>query len=361
MDYYGSMENSLWGRRSAASMLSALCLMVGIMLIPTGAQAQQASSPNCSGLGYTVARSDEVLVAFDLATGAATGTQVPTGSGPKGIALSADGSTVMVAASSDDRVEFYDAATLALVDSTSVIAPNFIAVHPVSGVIYVSQSGMNQISIINPTSRAVTGVIATGGEVNAMAFTPDGSNLLAVESLSSAVEIFDQTGTQIGSPIAVSANPYAIAVTPDGTTAYVSATYQNEIIEIDLTTRAQTQHSVMMLPNRLAVSPDGQELWVPLMGAGQVQVFSLPTFTAQVAVPVIGGPSLVTFAPGTDIAYVTAPLSSTLTGISTVDYSVVSTEDIDGGVFAMALCPSAEPEPTTTTVAVDPIAPSFTG
>ena len=361
MDYYGSMENSLWGRRSAASILSALCLMAGIMLIPAGAQAQQSSRPNCSGLGYTVAGSDEVLFAFDLATGAATGTQVPTGSGPEGMALSADGSTVMVAALSDDRVEFYDAATLALVDTTSVIAPIAITVHPVSGVIYVSQEGVNQISILDPTSHAVSGTITTGGTVNAMTFTPDGSNLLAVETLSSAVEIFDQAGTQIGSPIALSANPYAIAVTPDGTTAYISATFQNKIIEIDLTTLTQTDHSVMGFPLGIAVSPDGQELWVPLLSGGQVQVFSLPTFTAQVAVPAIGGPSLVMFAPGTDIAYVTAQLSSTLTGISTVDYSVVSTEDIDGGVFAMALCPTAEPEPTTTTVAVDPIAPSFTG
>ena len=356
------MENSLWGRRSAASILSALCLMVGIVLIPSGAQAQQSSSPSCAGLGYTVARADEVLVAFDLATGATTGTQVPTGSGPQGIAVSADGSTVMVAASSDDRVEFYDAATLALVDSTSVITPNFIAVNPVSGVIYVSQSGMNQISILNPTSRTVTGVFATGGEVTSMAFTPDGTTLLAAEYFSSAIEIFDQTGTPIGSPIALGVDPGAIAVTPDGITAYVSATFQNEIIEIDLTTRTQTQHSVMMLPNGLAVSPNGQELWVPLMGAGQVQVFSLPTFTAEVAVPVIGGPSLVMFAPGTDIAYVTAQLSSSLTGISTLDRSVVSTEQIGDGLFALALCPTAEPEPiTTTTVAVEPIAPAFTG
>lgn len=361
MGYYGSMENSLWGRRSAASILSALCLIVGIMLIPSGAQAEQSSRPNCSGLGYTVARSDEVLVAFDLATGAATGTQVPTGSGPQGMALSADGSTVMVAAYGDDQVEFYDAATLSLVDSTSVIAPIAIAVNPVSGFIYVSQDGVNQISILDPTSNAVSGTITTGGTVNAMTFTPDGSNLLAVETLSSAVEIFDQTGTQIGSPIALGANPYAIAVTPDGTTAYISATFQNKIIEIDLTTLTQTDHSVMGFPLGIAVSPDGQELWVPLLSGGQVQVFSLPTFTAQVAVPVIGGPGHVTFAPGTDIAYVTAQLSSTLTGISTVDYSVVSTEVIDGGVFAMALCPTAEPEPTTTTVAVDPIVPSFTG
>ncbi|HBU02814.1 MAG TPA: hypothetical protein DEB20_09900 [Acidimicrobiaceae bacterium] len=362
MDYYGSMENSLWGRRSAASILSALCLIVGIMLIPSGAQAEQSSSPNCSGLGYTVARSDEVLVAFDLATGAATGTQVPTGSGPQGMALSADGSTVMVAAYGDDQVEFYDAATLSLVDSTSVIAPIAIAVNPVSGFIYVSQDGVNQISILDPTSNAVSGTITTGGTVNEMTFTPDGSNLLAVESLSSAVEIFDQTGTQIGSPIALSANPNAIAVTPDGTTAYISATFQNKIIEIDLVTLTQTDHSVMNLPLGIAVSPDGQELWVPLMGGGQVQVFSLPTFTAQVAVPAVGGPAIVMFAPGTDIAYVTAQLSSTLTGISTVDYSVVSTEVIAGGVFAMALCPTAEPEPTTTTtVGVDPVAPSFTG
>ena len=338
--------------------------MAGIMLIPAGAQAQQSSRPNCSGLGYTVAGSDEVLFAFDLATGAATGTQVPTGSGPEGMALSADGSTVMVAALSDDRVEFYDAATLALVDTTSVIAPIAITVHPVSGVIYVSQEGVNQISILDPTSHAVSGTITTGGTVNAMTFTPDGSNLLAVETLSSAVEIFDQAGTQIGSPIALSANPYAIAVTPDGTTAYISATFQNKIIEIDLTTLTQTDHSVMGFPLGIAVSPDGQELWVPLLSGGQVQVFSLPTFTVETSISVVGGPSLVKFAPGTDIAYVTAQLSSTLTGISTVDYSVVSTEDIDGAVFAMALCPFAEPEPeptTTTTVVVDPIAPTFTG
>jgi len=362
MDYCGGMTTSLSFRRSAASILSALCLVVGIVLIPSGADAQQSSSPSCSGLGYTVARADEVLVAFDLATGAATGTQVPTGSDPQGIAVSADGSTVVVAAYGDDQVDFYDASTLALVTSVSLVAPIAIAINPVSGFIYVSQDWVNQISILDPTSHTVTGVIATSGTVNAMTFTPDGSNLLAVESLSSAIEIFDQTGTQIGSPIALGANPNAVVVTPDGTTAYVSATSQNKIIEINLTTLAQTNHSVMGMPLGIAVSSDGEHLWVPLLGGGQVQVFSLPTFTVETTIPVVGGPSLVMFAPGNDIAYVTAQVASTLTGISTVDRSVVSTETIEGVVFPMALCPFAKPVPeTTTTVALDPVAPAFTG
>gem|GEM_PF-4831409 len=362
MDYCGSMTTSLSFRRSAASILSALCLVVGIVLIPSGADAQQSSSPSCSGLGYTVARADEVLVAFDLATGATTGTQVSTGLDPSGVSVTADGSVVVVAASADDLVEFYDAATLELVDSTSVIAPMFVGINSFSGLIYVSQDGLNQISVIDPTSHDVIDVISTSGTVNAMTFTPDGSNLLAVETLSSAIEIFDQTGTQIGSPIALGANPNAVVVTPDGTTAYVSATFQNKIIEINLTTLTQTNHSAGSLPLGSAVSPDGGHLWVPLMGAGQVQVFALPAFTLETTIPVAGGPSLVMFAPGIDIAYVTAQLASTLTGISTVDRSVVSTETIEGGVFAMALCPFATPEPiTTTTVAVDPIAPTFTG
>jgi DNA-binding beta-propeller fold protein YncE len=227
---------------------------------------------------------------------------------------------------------------------------------------YVSQEVVNQISIIDPTSRTVTGAFATGGAVNAMAFTPDGTTLLAVETLSSAIEIFDQTGTQIGSPIALGANPYAVVVTPDGTTAYVSATFQNKIIEINLTTLTQTNHSAGTLPLGSAVSPDGGHLWVPLMGVGQVQVFALPAFTLETTIPVAGNPSVIVFAPGMDILYVTAQLASTLTGISTVDRSVVSTETIEGGVFAMALCPFATPEPiTTTTVAVDPVAPAFTG
>lgn len=362
MNHYGAMTNSLLLRRSAASILSVLCLLAGMVLMPSGAHAQQSSSPSCAGLGYTVARADEVLVAFDLATGATTGTQVPTGSGPQGIAVSADGSTVVVAAYGDDQVEFYDAATLALVTSVPLDAPDAIAINPVSGFIYVSQEVVNQISIIDPTSRTVTGVFATGGEVTSMAFTPDGTTLLAVETLSSAIEIFDQTGTQIGSPIALGANPYAVVVTPDGTTAYVSATFQNKIIEINLTTLAQANHSGMDKPLGIAVSSDGEHLWVPLLGGGQVQVFSLPAFTLETTIPVAGGPSLVMFAPGIDIAYVTAQLASTLTGISTVDRSVVSTETIEGGEFAMALCPFATPEPiTTTTVAVDPVAPAFTG
>lgn len=362
MGYSGSMTNSLAFRRSAASILSALCLVVGIVLIPSGAHAEQSSSPSCSGLGYTVARSDEVLVAFDLATGATTGTQVPTGSGPQGIAVSADGSTVVVAAYGDDEVEFYDAATLALVASVSLVAPTVIAINPVSGFMYVSQEVVNQISIIDPTSRTVTGAFATGGAVNAMAFTPDGTTLLAVETLSSAIEMFDQTGTQIGSPIALGANPNAVVVTPDGITAYVSATFQNKIIEINLTTLTQTNHSVGNLPLGIAVSPDGGYLWVPLMGAGQVQVFALPAFTAETTIPVPGNPSVIVFAPGMDILYVTAQIASTLTGISTLDRSVVLTEAIAGGPFAMALCPLVKPVPvTTTTVAVDPVAPAFTG
>lgn len=348
--------------RRVGLVLIALVAASGPLVATASSDAQTTPSALCGGFGYVVTNSGS-LIAFDTQTGLLLGSPVATGSSPADVDVTADGSRVVVPATYSDELQIFDAATLALIGSVPMVTPGRVAVSSVSDIAYVTQGAQNQISIVDLSTLTVTGTIATAGDASFVALSADGSTIWVAEYSTSTIERFTSAGNPVGSAIVLSAHPESIALTPDGATAYVTTLFDNTIVEIDAQTAMVFDHAIQNFPQSAIVTPDGQHLWFSGMGGGQVEQYALPAFTPEQAASAPGNPmSIALTADGATIFVVTA-ISGTLTGISTADASQFSVAAVTGTPRGVAVCPQVAPAPvpTTTTIAVDPVAPSFTG
>lgn len=109
--------------------------------------------------------------------------------------------------------------------------------------------------------------------------SPDGSRLYVSSSASGYVSVY-QTKTLIAAAVnkkkvlkplleaRVGRGPRTIALTPDGTTLYVAVNKESKIVVLDAKTlMKRLEISADSFPVGLAISPDGNQLWVTAQGA----------------------------------------------------------------------------------------------
>ena len=134
----------------------------------------------------------------------------------------------------------------------------------------------------------------------------DGGHVAVVDTATNTVEpqliIFPKIGDDLP-------EAFDIVLSFDGTRAYVTLNGQDAVAVIDVASRTVVGSiPVGDRPNRLGITPDGNSLWVGLLGEGfggsdQVVVVDLATQTVTAAVPG-GGGSTFDFTPDGAKAYV---------------------------------------------------------
>lgn len=178
---------------------------------------------------------------------------IAVGAGPEGIALTPDGREAYVANTGavvtgqagaiGDTVSVVDLAQGKTVRTLKVgNAPEALAVSPDGSVVYVANSNSESVTPIQTASQTPGAAIALPGPPQAIAFNPSGTTaFVAVSSKvvprgGELVPIDVATG-QAGSPLPVCAGPSAVALAPGGATAWVSCFGANELVPVTLATR----------------------------------------------------------------------------------------------------------------------------
>jgi len=144
--------------------------------------------------GYDVSNPQNPKVVTQTKTGSQIGTseswgKVVGGSGPS--YLLADGGLVYVCNSNDDSVEEIDANTGKILARISLepsrlvhgfrgIEPTGLAISPDKHRLFVAESGLNSIAVIDLPTRKVVGLIPTAWYPYRLAITPDGSKLACI-------------------------------------------------------------------------------------------------------------------------------------------------------------------------------------
>lgn len=111
---------------------------------------------------------------------------IPMGGRPQDMTISADGSTLYVA-NEDGWVGVYDLANLARIDSIPVSDAFGLALNPAGSQLWVSRSRAGVVTVFYTESRAHAGTVNTGGVPRHIAFTSDGTALIANESSSAQI------------------------------------------------------------------------------------------------------------------------------------------------------------------------------
>jgi len=132
----------------------------------------------------------------------------------------------------------YDTITGAQRTAVVGLHPLALAVSPVSGgaqLVAVANQDSSSVSILDPASMVVVRTIATGRQPAALAFTRDGSRLLAVDSLDDELVVLRTSDGKVLARVRLSgrdgtgAEPSALALSADGQSAYVVLSADNAV------------------------------------------------------------------------------------------------------------------------------------
>jgi YVTN family beta-propeller protein len=175
--------------------------------------------------------------------------------------------------------------------------PIALAVTPSSAHVYVADQGNSQIDDIATSSNTVTNTIAlgsmadanlaTGGDPNVLAITPEGSKLyVASYTAGSVADIATSTDT-VTSTITLpgtTPNPNALALTPNGCQLDVHDHANNQVDAVTVSSDAVAASPAVGTggdPTGMSVTPDGTHVYVANHNGNSVSVIATSTNTVS--------------------------------------------------------------------------------
>ena len=191
---------------------------------------------------------------------------------------------------------------------------------------YVSNAGLNTVSVFDTTSNMLLTSVPVGSRPSAMALKPDGSGLYVSNTGDDTVSLIDTTTFGVSAVIAVGTSPDGIAVSPDGSTAYVANIVSNDVSVISTATNTVIATiPVGTSPTLLSATPDGKSVYVTNQGSGTVSVINTDSNTVVATVPVGQQPLGVAITPESHFVYVTNVADGSVSVIDTTNNTVTKT------------------------------------
>ena len=196
-----------------------------------------------------------------------------------------------------------------------------LTLSPDGGRLYVASSkprstyqhGHGSISVIDTATFTLIDVIAMQFSPDTIIVNPDGSAVYAThynENAISAIELASRCHTLIGLDDA----PLDVAVSPDGDQLYV--TNLHSVALIDTATNVAESMPIGDLPRQLHVSSDGKQAYITDFGHHCVRVWDPVNKTIMTTVDLGRNPEALALSADEEFLYVADYLDPTLTVIS---------------------------------------------
>lgn len=134
----------------------------------------------------------------------------------------------------------------------------------------------NSITLIDTATNRVKGTVYVGRSPHEAFFTPDGSELWVTVRGQDYVSVIDPVQMKETRRIEMANGPGMTMFGPDGKYAFVCSSFNPELAVVD----AASHQIIKRLPQgspfcpNIGVSPENDEVWITLKDAGKVQVYS---------------------------------------------------------------------------------------
>lgn len=186
--------------------------------------------------------------------------------------------------------------------------------------------------------------IPVGDLPRSVAITPDGERVYVSNYSSSTVSVIDTATNVVVAEIPVR-SPLTVAITADGTRAYVAGS--TSVSEIDTATNTVVGDVPLAAgPTSLAVSPNGDRLYVAQYWSDNISIIDTGTNTVIAETYVGHGASAVAISPDGSRVYVTRQLEQSVTDtvsvIDTATNSVIATIPVPNNPNAVVVSPNGD-------------------
>ncbi len=292
---------------------------IGVAVSPDGTLAYITNGGAADSISVIDTRTDTVI------------DTIPVGDGIREMVLSPDGDRIYLTRTGD---QLDSIGTLVVVDTASRAVtgteipvgynPEGVAVSPNGSRVYVANVYGGDVSVIDTATDTVIASPQVGSGPARVAVSPDGTRAYVTNSFDGTVSVIDTaTNTVVGPPIMVGDSPFGVTVSADGSRAYVANADGDSVSVIDTDTAAVTATiGVGDYATAVALSPDGSLAYVANYSDDTVSVIDTATEAVVATVALDDAPfddvnaSGVAFVPGSTRAYATTLLDDTVSVIS---------------------------------------------
>lgn len=209
------------------------------------------------------------------------------------------GPHVVVTAKTANKVQFFDADTLALTSEIDmpasthemVLSPDgtkvFASVYG-GGIFGKNTNPDRRIAVIDLASRSLERMIDVGADVAPHGVTMHGDTLWATGELGDAVLAIDPATEEV-ERIAIGGRPHWVATSAAAGQIFASCKTTDFVVAIDAASRKPTEKiHIPNLAESLAVSPDGETLYVCAHRKGELYVIDARTHALRTTIPIKG-------------------------------------------------------------------------
>jgi gliding motility-associated-like protein len=321
-----------------ASGIGDISSFIGINTGITPITATITVTSNYAGFAYVANTSSDTISVINTLTQNVVASISGVGVGPRGVAVSPDGSRVYVASSSSNTVSVINATTNTVIStfSAGVSNPSGIAVSPNGSIVYVTNYLFNNVSVLNAVNNAVLAIIPVGQNPFAVAVSPDGSKVYVGNLGTNTVSVINAiTNTQVA-VVTVGLSPQGIAISPDGSTVYVTNLNSNSVSVINTTSNTVVANiPVGINPFGVTISPNGNTVYVANSSSNTISAINTATNTVIGTIPVGTSPFGVSVTPDGNTVYVTNYNSNDVYLISTLSNTVSKTVKVGSNPFSL--------------------------
>src|SRR5439155_19912182 len=155
----------------------------------------------------------------------------------KDILFTLDGRFAYVANYSQGAVNVIDTASDQVTTIPTGAGPRRLAISPAGDRVFVTNNGADSVSAIDTQTQQVIATIPVGHKPRGIAITPSGDAIYVGNVQSGTVSIIDSSTLTVIDTVPVGTKPWEVIITEDGTLAFVSSSVAGDVSVIDTATR----------------------------------------------------------------------------------------------------------------------------
>jgi YVTN family beta-propeller protein len=264
-----------------------------VATIPVGASPLGVAVSADGRAAYVTNYSGSSVSIIDTATLQVLSTiSLGTGLLPGGVAVTADGTKVLIAIqspASDRRVFVFDRVHGQLRSLQVGQAPFGIATHPTQPLAYVANQLSKTVSVIDTDSETVVDTISGFSLPFSVAVNRTGTRLYVGDVSGDFVREIDTSTLQTVFTYSA-VRPFGIAVHPAGDRFYVSNITQNRVSVFQTVSHTVSTVTVGTSPFGISIKPEGDRVYVANSGSNTVSVIDTATNAVVATIPVQQNP-----------------------------------------------------------------------
>jgi DNA-binding beta-propeller fold protein YncE len=235
--------------------------------------------------------------------------------GSADVVVLADGKRAVVTDWSCNCVDLVDLTTGTITHPPTINgdSPSAIAMSPDGSKVVISYlvGGSPYAAVYNTSDWSYVWMWAFfSANLNALAFSPDGTKFAAAAYSINKVLVADLDTLGLGATLDTVDAPGSVTYSPDGASIFVGSFIGHSIRKFDATTGTELASLSTNMTTSIAVSPDGTQLWASQPVTAQVSIFATADLSVIDAIPFSGNAGGIAFAQSGCQAWVVQQLGS---------------------------------------------------